>query len=302
MEDYQSNDERRPVSAIRNFYSGVLLLGKQCLINAAPEADPMDVLASKYVPESDGNGGAKLAPVGNNTIDLHEMRQRFKKFGIAWPKGDIDALQKLRNSIEHLHSPEPKETLKEAIANGFPIVDGFFKILGEDPSTTLGAAWEVMLEEQSFFEQQKAACDATLESLPWGGSLSSIGQIECSNCGSSLLHQKDPKNSDPTVMKGQCKACGYEFSAERFVELIVEAEHGVDDYIAAKEGLEPTIYTCPECGVFAYANDAEANRCYFCEHSVSGECARCFTPLNVSDLSPDNESLCSYCGYVSGKD
>ncbi|WP_326892017.1 hypothetical protein U8P73_27395 (plasmid) [Rhizobium beringeri] len=56
IEDYQSNDDRRPISALRNFYAGVLLLGKECLLNAAPDAEPMEILASKFVPSLDEDG------------------------------------------------------------------------------------------------------------------------------------------------------------------------------------------------------------------------------------------------------
>ena len=43
VEDYQSNDAKRAVSAVRNFYAGVLLLAKEVLIRAAPESDPISL-------------------------------------------------------------------------------------------------------------------------------------------------------------------------------------------------------------------------------------------------------------------
>ncbi|WP_145716595.1 hypothetical protein [Mesorhizobium tianshanense] len=60
VEDFQSNDERRPVSALRNFYAGELLLGKQCLLNAAPNVDPMEILASKFAPVLKQRGRYRL--------------------------------------------------------------------------------------------------------------------------------------------------------------------------------------------------------------------------------------------------
>ena len=77
IEDYQSNDPRRPISAVRNFYAGVLLLGKQCLVSAAPNADPMEVLASKFIPVPDGDGGVVHEPKGYQTIDLFELKMRY---------------------------------------------------------------------------------------------------------------------------------------------------------------------------------------------------------------------------------
>ena len=52
VEDYQSNDAKRAVSAVRNFYSGVLLLAKEVLIRAAPGANAVDVIGARYKPWS----------------------------------------------------------------------------------------------------------------------------------------------------------------------------------------------------------------------------------------------------------
>jgi hypothetical protein len=44
IEDYEANDAKRPLSAVRNFYAGVLLLAKEVLVRAAPNANPKDVV------------------------------------------------------------------------------------------------------------------------------------------------------------------------------------------------------------------------------------------------------------------
>ena len=64
IEDYNSNDTRRTISAVKNFYAGVLLLGKQCLLNKAPAADPMEVLATGYQPKLNGSGGVTIITKG----------------------------------------------------------------------------------------------------------------------------------------------------------------------------------------------------------------------------------------------
>lgn len=40
VEDYQDNDPKRALSAVRNFYAGVLLLAKEALVRAAPGGEP----------------------------------------------------------------------------------------------------------------------------------------------------------------------------------------------------------------------------------------------------------------------
>ena len=52
IEDYLSNDRRRPVSAIRNFYAGIFLLGKRCLLNEAPNVQPVEVFGLRFRPKS----------------------------------------------------------------------------------------------------------------------------------------------------------------------------------------------------------------------------------------------------------
>lgn len=301
IEDFQSNDERRPVSALRNFYAGVLLLGKECLVRAAPEADPMEIIASKFVPVPNEDGGVDHEPKGYRTIDLDELRQRFKQFNLAWPSGDIKSLQKLRNELEHFHSSAPTETIRQAIAGCFPLVEGFFKFLGESPAETLESAWEVMLAEEAFFKKQKSDCDQSYSKLPWGESLSNTDMLSCSDCGSSLIFQTDPENDDPSAIAGKCLACGSEYEAEQTVRMIVEAEHGVDDYILVKDGGEPTIHDCPECHQPTYVWDGETNVCYYCDEAVSGECSFCGDSLSVTNQSVDNGALCDYCAYRMDK-
>ncbi len=39
VEDYQANDPKRALSAVRNFHAGILLLAKEVLVRAAPGAN-----------------------------------------------------------------------------------------------------------------------------------------------------------------------------------------------------------------------------------------------------------------------
>lgn len=302
VEDFQSDDERRPVSALRNFYAGVLLLGKQCLLEAAPGADPMEVLASRFAPVLDSNGELAYAPKGAQTIDLAEMRERFKGFGLNWPAGNIQELQTLRNTLEHYHSSASKDAIRQGIASCFPLVEGFFAILERSPKAELGEAWDVMLAETKFFAQLKSACDATFAEISWWDEISERSAVCCPACGSSLVYQEDADNSDPAEIKGRCKACGGVLSAEETVEILIEAQFGVNAYLAAKDGLEPDIHDCPECGNADYVETGETVKCFFCDYAIEGECARCGTSFSVSNMSVNNSNLCDYCDHMSLKD
>ncbi len=298
IEDYQSNDERRPISAVRNFYAGVLLLGKACLLKAASGAEPMEVLATRFGPVPDGQGGVKYQPQGQQTIDLQDLKERFKTFGLEWPDGDIRKLQRLRNELEHYHSETPSAAMSEVVAACFPLVAGFFEILGLDPATELGETWNAMLTQEAFFKRQKAQCDATLSKLPWFDKLTQLDKIECPSCGSALLFQRDAGNDDVAEIDGACRACGQKIGAEGFVEAIVDSEYGLSNYLAIKDGGEREIYDCPECGNETYAD----GECWFCELEISGECGRCHATLTADNIAADNSSICAHCDNILSKD
>ena len=82
LEDYQANDPKRSLSAVRNFYAGTLLMAKAALVKQVLEADPALVLAASYKPKPDGMGGLVLVP-SERTIDFNEIGQRFKSFGLG---------------------------------------------------------------------------------------------------------------------------------------------------------------------------------------------------------------------------
>ncbi|KQT07009.1 hypothetical protein ASG50_00830 [Rhizobium sp. Leaf386] len=54
VEDYQQNDPRRAISAVRNFYAGVLLLAKETLVRSAPDADLSDLIGGSISPSRMG--------------------------------------------------------------------------------------------------------------------------------------------------------------------------------------------------------------------------------------------------------
>ncbi|TIS58441.1 MAG: hypothetical protein E5W91_08160 [Mesorhizobium sp.] len=303
IQDFQSNDELRPISALRNFYAGVLLLGKQCLLNAAPDdAEPMEILASKFAPILDDDGDVAYAAKGQQTIDLAELRDRFKGFKLTWPAGDIKGLQKLRNDFEHYHSATPKPAIRQVIADCFPLVEGFFAILEKSPKVELGDTWDLMLAERAFFRKLKDTCNATFQEIPWWPEIAERDDISCPNCRSSLVYQKDDTNDEPGDIEGCCKACGDTFSAEKTVEIIVQAGFGIDDYIAAKEGLEPTIHDCPECYNTTYVETGITVKCFFCGYAVNGDCARCGESLGITNQSINHPQFCDYCDHMSSKD
>ena len=119
IEDYAAPSPERALSAVRNFYAGVLLLGKEVLVRAAPLADPDEVIGARYEPVQDGQGGVQHVMQGQQTIDFHTLGRRFKTFGIAIDTKLLEELNGLRNAIEHRYTNETTDAVREAIARAF---------------------------------------------------------------------------------------------------------------------------------------------------------------------------------------
>lgn len=50
IEVSSKNDPRRALSAVRNSYAGILLLAKEVLVRAVPNANSDDILSNRYKP------------------------------------------------------------------------------------------------------------------------------------------------------------------------------------------------------------------------------------------------------------
>ncbi|WP_147391889.1 hypothetical protein [Paracoccus onubensis] len=300
VEDYQSNDADRQLSAARNFAAGTLLLGKACLVNAAPpNSDPMAVLGAKFSPVIEGNEFV-IKPASAATIDVEQLKKRFRDFGLPAPRGDLDRLTKLRNAIEHLHTDQGPQQVKEAIAACFPTVLGFFELLGRSPLEDLGAAWETMQAVESFQKEEAARCAKTFEAVDWPNSLPI--RPECPECGSALVAQKNPANSDPVMIKLRCLSCGSEKDDYQAIAVLVEGAFGGEAFRAARDGANGPIYDCPECGHSLYIANSEVNTCLYCGYEVDGACSVCGERLGVGNVDWEDHSLCSYHAYVASKE
>jgi hypothetical protein len=112
IEDFKTGNDDRMLSAARNYYAGLLLLAKECLVKEVPKADAMEVIGAKFKPKPDGEGGVVHVPEGYTTVDLNQLKKRFNDFGLNWPNADIKKLQEFRNDLEHLHLKEPVSLLR----------------------------------------------------------------------------------------------------------------------------------------------------------------------------------------------
>src|SRR6266850_6654563 len=101
VEDFQSSDSRRVLSAGRNITAGVLLLFKEKLRDLSP-AGSNDVLIkqkSKIVKAKDGS--IQVIGVGKKTVDVTQIKERLTDLGIKVDWKRVDAIVEVRNEVEH---------------------------------------------------------------------------------------------------------------------------------------------------------------------------------------------------------
>lgn len=301
VEDYQANDPKRALSAVRNFYAGVLLLAKEALVRAAPGANPEDVIGARYKPVPDGSGGVTFTPASHQTIDFTTIGQRFKDFGLPINQTALDDLNRVRNEVEHHYTQKPHVAVREAIAKAMPVVADLFRLIKEAPNEVLSDAWQVMLDVRGVYEAELAACRRTFDTIASPAGMPAELRFNCPECHSDLIAQQDPANTSHESMDCRCRLCGHGFSAEEAIARALEACFESESYIALTDGGDQPVQDCPECGLSTYLLTDEHVGCVWCG-LVLGECGRCMTGLTPENVSSDNHGLCGYCNNLMSKD
>ncbi|MCQ8782910.1 hypothetical protein [Mangrovibrevibacter kandeliae] len=304
IEDYAVDTPSRALSAVRNFYAGVLLLGKEVLIRKVPLADPDEVIGARYMPVPNDQGGVEHVNEGGQTINFHTLGKRFKAFKIPIDTRELEELNDLRNNIEHRFTDQPAQAVREAIARAFPITVAMFHQAGEHPADVLGDAWQSMLEVRALHKKELARCRSSLAGVDWVSPTVANEHLRCTECGSDLIEQRDAENPNQEAMDLICRNCGAEPGWDEAIVDAVDRALGGEAYIRAKETGEPgPIYDCPSCDRHAYIDEEEA--CAVCGETFEyeHECARCHGGIPLEDaLVGFNEGLCSYCTYIANKD
>jgi DNA-directed RNA polymerase subunit M/transcription elongation factor TFIIS len=302
IEDYQSNDAKRTLSAVRNFYAGTLLLAKETLVRSVPSATADEIIGANYRPIPDNKGGVQYEQVGYRTIDFDEIGKRFKDFGLPINQTALRELNRIRNDVEHHYSNATPVAVRDAIGKAFSIVADLFRLCKEDPSTVLGDAWPVMLDVKAFYDKELAECRATFDDIDWQSASMAEAERVCPKCGSYLVEQKKPSNTDHQSADVKCRACGAKSTAEKLIVHSLAAHFQYEHHVAVKDGGEEPLHHCPECGSEAYVI-YEENACAYCGFSLEGQtCGRCGETLTPYTVSADNNGFCSYCDYQMSKD
>jgi len=302
VEDYQRNDPDRAMSAVRNFYAGLLLLAKEVLTRQAPEADMDEIIGAKYKPVPNGDGGVVYEMEGNQTIDFNTISKRFSDFGLKIDDVPLRDLNRIRNDIEHKFTEQTDESVREAIAKAFPVAAELFRLADEDPSTELGDIWDAMVETRHLYEAELKRCKATLEKVDWRSETISKANLRCPDCGSNLVEQTDPENDSQDAIELRCLGCRTTPDPSALIVKVLEEQLAGEAFLRAKDaGEDGPIFMCPECGEEAYVDFEE--QCANCGHHVEAEdCARCGNSLTMDELIyGEGSGLCGYCTHMAEK-
>ena len=303
LEDYESEDKRRVLSATRNLYSGVLLLCKEVLRRHSPPGSNEVLLKKTKDVTKDPDGSIRMVGAGKSTVGRVEIEKLFKQLQLKVDLSKLKRLAEIRNEIEHLHAPTKLGVIQEAIADAMPIIRSVIvNELEDEPNELLGQeAWGILLKEAKVFKEEKDACKDSFENIEWNSEAlgNSVEELRCFNCLSSLIKNEfEGASQDDLVLV--CSECGEILDREAAFEHALVESKKIESYRAMKDGVEAPLEDCPVCNREMYV--FEEDKCANCDFSMEGyTCNRCGNPLSLDDYRCGNYTLCDYCVYITSK-
>ncbi len=303
VEDLLKNDDDRLLSAVRNVHAGVLLLCKEALRRISPDDEIL--LAQRFEPKKGSDGKVGIVAVGRNTVGYDDIKKRFKEFGLSLDWKRLDAMTEIRNNMEHSFYDGPNSNAKEAVADAFVLINTLLdKVLREDQRDVLGEeCWEALLDNKALFDAEQAECRRTLADVEWTTSAAhqALADIICVECSSSLMRQKDTENRDQSKLEFLCSACGHSGDIGPVLEMAFATTFGGAVHMAVKDGEDPPIDSCPECGHETYV--LEERQCAACDFSVPEEasCCVCGQRLSAEEYY-EHQGICFYHANQAMKD
>lgn len=276
IEDFESQDGRRTISAIRNLYAGILLLFKEKLLQLSPKDSEEVLIKANITPKVTKTGRVVFIGDGKKTVDLPQIRDRFKKLDISVDWGKVQAISEKRNEIEHYYLTDKPDAVKEVIANTFLIIRNFIREhLGHNPRELLGDRyWNVLLRETKTFQAEHEICLNEVRKIDWGSPVlrTAIEQCQCNKCGSGLMKPLEFEYPDFSDLYFQCLSCGQLVLFADIAEAALLRFFGENSDTDEMTLTSNKITLCPNCKRQGYI--ISESRCAICgikrkAHSLS---------------------------------
>lgn len=303
VEDYKTTQPKRLLSAVRNFYAGILLLFKHKL-SLLSLNDDESLLKQEVLPVEE-NGKIVWKGKGKKTVDFQQIQKRFDSLGIKVDWKRLEKVQDYRNNIEHYYDKNKTkpEVVQQYISDCFIIIRDFiFDNLNVDPKSLFNSdIWKILVEEQRVYEAEKKACCDALEKLSWPSdtTLRIFESCTCADCSSSLIQPLDSSIKDALESSFRCRICDEQWNFEELLPFACEKEAG-NDHVYIKQGGDPTFAYCPNC-CEDYYNTVE-NICVKCGTKGPYRCSICGALIPLEELSVDDGNTCGYCHHRLSKD
>ncbi|MCY4046967.1 MAG: hypothetical protein OXF42_02500 [Candidatus Dadabacteria bacterium] len=307
LQDFESDDKRRIISATRNLYSGVLLLCKEVLRRLSPPESKDVLIFAKKQAKKQADGTIIFVGAGRNTVGRLEIEECFKQLQIQVNLSKLGRLGKIRNEIEHKHPNHAPALIQEAVADAMPIIrDVIVNQLETSPPQLLGKqAWNILLGEAEVLKREQDACRESFNKVVWGSATieRSLNDFHCQKCSSTLIKNNNKTTIHPEDLILVCSECDEKSDIDSVIEVALEESLRGDNYIAIKDGAGPVIDTCPECfkETYVFAEGQCLNP--YCDFTLSDKnCGICGQELTLDDYLHSNGSLCSYHFDTMSKD
>lgn len=297
VEDFSTDNERRYVSAVRNLTAGILLLYKHKLCELSPEYDKELLIKQEIRPVINSKGAIVFNGHGKKTVDVQQIKERFKSLGIKVDWERFDEINILRNDLEHYFTKKTSEGVREIIAKSFLLIRNFLsECLSLDPKKTLGdECWSKLLAVNEVYSAEEKDCKDSRAVLDWKylSVEASLKYLRCTQCHSSLIQAPCPEDIYPYISLS-CKSCGHKFNFVDVVEECIDASLAGEAHVSLMEGGDSLYEICYECEKSTFI--FEEGCCVACGYEMQyTSCLRCGDSLTLDDQY--NEGLCSYCQY-----
>lgn len=270
VEDFETEDDRRNVSAARNILAGLLLLYKEKLCRLSPDHDKELLIRKNIRPKLNEAGQLVFEGVGKFTVDVPSIKELFKvlKVNVDWNR--FDEINALRNDLEHYFTSKDSDVVREIVSKSFLLIRDFLSTeLDEDPQNLIGQdCWAVLLNVADVYAAEEAACNETINKVDWKYETvhEALEYLRCPVCHSSLIQASDEDDSYPKINL-HCKSCNHDFQFTDVVEECIEESLYGEVYVAQSQGGEPPYGTCNECNknTFVFSEGC----CVACDYLIS---------------------------------
>jgi hypothetical protein len=122
LEDFNAGTERRLLSAVRNLHAGVLLLYKSKLSQLSPRGSDDALIKKNVLPERQPTGEVVFKGSGKKTVDVEDIKGRFKSLGVQTDWRRFKKISDLRNEIEHYCTIVHPDAIRGMISDTFVII------------------------------------------------------------------------------------------------------------------------------------------------------------------------------------